>query len=253
MFALAKEMLPDNRGSADYYLDTVWRQVLTFTHAFSYDSSDVLFWSLSPMNPENQIKIEKNAPATTESEAAALDTQVINTDAKPADTVQFNGDAQTHEQEGLEVAADAVSVDKSESNDVSTANVNDKSPDTSPPDAETKSDNVVKVEENKSGEASQALPLVAATEINKAANTNVEVIQIEERSLRQLFQAYMDKEEARMRENLEAVRYDLDALDTVYLIVGPNKIEKVSILHTASMEGSSSCELVPIPAVIPTA
>ncbi len=47
-------------------------------------------------------------------------------------------------------------------------------------------------------------------------------------SLREKFQSYVDDEESRLREGLEAVRYDIDAMDTLVLVMGPGRIEKVS-------------------------
>ena len=46
-------------------------------------------------------------------------------------------------------------------------------------------------------------------------------------SLREKFQSYIDNEERRLREGLEAVRYDIDAMDTLVLVTGPGRIEKV--------------------------
>lgn len=45
------------------------------------------------------------------------------------------------------------------------------------------------------------------------------------------FQAYMDHEEERITKNLEAIHYDIDALDTVYVVAGPGRIEKVRIIN----------------------
>ena len=42
------------------------------------------------------------------------------------------------------------------------------------------------------------------------------------------FQAFADFEERRIRQNLEDIRFDIDALDTVYVVAGPGRIEKVS-------------------------
>ena len=41
------------------------------------------------------------------------------------------------------------------------------------------------------------------------------------------FQSYIYEEEMRLREGLEAVRYDIDAMDTLVLVTGPGRIEKV--------------------------
>ncbi|KAI0766852.1 hypothetical protein BD413DRAFT_141493 [Trametes elegans] len=40
------------------------------------------------------------------------------------------------------------------------------------------------------------------------------------------FQGYVDAEEQRLRDGLETVRYDIDAMDTLTLITGPGRIEK---------------------------
>ncbi|KAI0331154.1 hypothetical protein GY45DRAFT_1276344 [Cubamyces sp. BRFM 1775] len=45
-------------------------------------------------------------------------------------------------------------------------------------------------------------------------------------SLKARFQSYVDSEEQRIREGLETVRYDIDAMDTLTLITGPGRIEK---------------------------
>ncbi|KAJ7223972.1 hypothetical protein C8J57DRAFT_1591283 [Mycena rebaudengoi] len=45
-------------------------------------------------------------------------------------------------------------------------------------------------------------------------------------SLQERFQSYVDAEEARLRGNLEAVSYDIDALNTVPLITGQGRIER---------------------------
>ena len=41
------------------------------------------------------------------------------------------------------------------------------------------------------------------------------------------FQPFIDYEEARIRQNLQDIRYDFDALDPVYVVAGPGRIEKV--------------------------
>ena len=48
-------------------------------------------------------------------------------------------------------------------------------------------------------------------------------------TLQARFQIYVDAEEQRLREGLETVRYDIDAIDTLSLITGPGRIEKVRI------------------------
>lgn len=47
-------------------------------------------------------------------------------------------------------------------------------------------------------------------------------------ALQARFQSYIDAEEERLRVGLETVRYDIDAIDTLTLITGPGRIEKVS-------------------------
>lgn len=42
------------------------------------------------------------------------------------------------------------------------------------------------------------------------------------------FQSYTEAEEERIRKNLEEFHYDIDAMDTLALITGPGRIEKVS-------------------------
>lgn len=44
------------------------------------------------------------------------------------------------------------------------------------------------------------------------------------------FQEYVTYEEERIKKNLKDIRYDIDALDTVYIVAGPGRIEKVSIM-----------------------
>ena len=40
------------------------------------------------------------------------------------------------------------------------------------------------------------------------------------------FQEYVTFEEERIRRNLSDIHYDIDALDTVYIVAGPGRIEK---------------------------
>lgn len=47
-------------------------------------------------------------------------------------------------------------------------------------------------------------------------------------ALQARFSSYIEAEEARIRGNLEAVEYDIDAEDTLSLVVGPGRIERVS-------------------------
>ena len=46
--------------------------------------------------------------------------------------------------------------------------------------------------------------------------------------LRERFESYVLVEEERMREQLEDIRYDIDAADTLSLVIGPGRIEKVN-------------------------
>ncbi|KAK6981220.1 hypothetical protein R3P38DRAFT_2664248 [Favolaschia claudopus] len=59
-------------------------------------------------------------------------------------------------------------------------------------------------------------------------------------TLQAKFNSYVMAEEARLLANLEAVDYDLDALDTVPLITGPGRIERVLFImyhsHTMTQE-----------------
>lgn len=41
------------------------------------------------------------------------------------------------------------------------------------------------------------------------------------------FEPYISHEEERIRKNLQDIRFDIDALDTVYVVAGPGRIEKV--------------------------
>ncbi len=48
-------------------------------------------------------------------------------------------------------------------------------------------------------------------------------------SLEGRFKSYVEAEVKRLREGLETVRYDIDAMDTLLLITGPGRTEKVSL------------------------
>lgn len=48
--------------------------------------------------------------------------------------------------------------------------------------------------------------------------------------LREKFETYVEAEEARLEANLETVKYDIDAPDTLALITGPGRIEQVGCL-----------------------
>lgn len=45
------------------------------------------------------------------------------------------------------------------------------------------------------------------------------------------FKEYVEYEEERMRQNLQGVKYEVDGPETVYGIVGPGRIEKVSLSY----------------------
>lgn len=49
------------------------------------------------------------------------------------------------------------------------------------------------------------------------------------RPLRERFNSYVDSEEDRLRERLNAIGYNIDALDTLRLVTGPGRVEKVSV------------------------
>jgi hypothetical protein len=47
--------------------------------------------------------------------------------------------------------------------------------------------------------------------------------------LQEKFNSYVEAEEARLRGNLEAVDYDLDAANTLSLVTGDGRIERVTL------------------------
>lgn len=47
-------------------------------------------------------------------------------------------------------------------------------------------------------------------------------------SLEKIFKDYIDGEEERIRRNLVDIKYNIDAIDTLYLVTGPGRIEKVT-------------------------
>ena len=49
-------------------------------------------------------------------------------------------------------------------------------------------------------------------------------------SLMNKFESYTKREESRLRQNLTDVRYDFDARDTVDIVRGPGRIEKVRVV-----------------------
>lgn len=67
-------------------------------------------------------------------------------------------------------------------------------------------------------------------------------------SLSARFQDYVDAEEERLKKNLENFHYDIDAMDTLALITGPGRIEKVSRLYFNHMR-----PLMPVSVPLPIA
>ena len=61
--------------------------------------------------------------------------------------------------------------------------------------------------------------------ISTLGNSVVRTTQPE--SLQDRFKSYVEAEEQRLREGLETVKYDIDAVDTLLLVTGPGRIEKV--------------------------
>jgi hypothetical protein len=47
--------------------------------------------------------------------------------------------------------------------------------------------------------------------------------------LQSRFKSYVEAEEARLKGNLEAVDYDIDAMDTLALVTGPGRIERAGV------------------------
>jgi hypothetical protein len=47
-------------------------------------------------------------------------------------------------------------------------------------------------------------------------------------NLQEKFNSYVEAEETRLRGNLEAISYDIDALNTLSLVTGQGRIERVS-------------------------
>jgi len=52
--------------------------------------------------------------------------------------------------------------------------------------------------------------------------------------LQERFTSYIKAEEARLKRNLEDVHYNIDAMNTLVLITGPGRIERVCILFFIS-------------------
>lgn len=53
----------------------------------------------------------------------------------------------------------------------------------------------------------------------------------DEENLLKPFQEYVTGEEKRLEDNLKALRYKIDALNTLALVTGPGPVERVSILR----------------------
>ena len=62
--------------------------------------------------------------------------------------------------------------------------------------------------------------------ISTLSNSVIRTTQPE--SLQERFKSYVEAEEQRLREGLETAKYDIDATDTLLLVTGPGRIEKVS-------------------------
>lgn len=57
------------------------------------------------------------------------------------------------------------------------------------------------------------------------------------------FQGYVDFEEERLRERLETVRYAIDGMDTLSLVTGAGRIEKVAASHPSTRGSALTCYL----------
>ena len=71
-------------------------------------------------------------------------------------------------------------------------------------------------------------------------------------ALKGRFQSYVDAEEQRLREGLETFKYDIDAIDTLSLITGPGRIEKVTP-SPSSPHLYAHCSAVHLSAIVPSA
>lgn len=49
------------------------------------------------------------------------------------------------------------------------------------------------------------------------------------------FQEYIDWEEQRISENLQKIKYNIDASDTLFLVLGPGRLEKVRVCNSHGM------------------
>jgi hypothetical protein len=59
---------------------------------------------------------------------------------------------------------------------------------------------------------------------------------------RERFEEYVKYEEDRMRKSLAGIKYDIDALETVYGVLGPGRIEKVSGLPMCDIHCSDAIQ-----------
>lgn len=59
-------------------------------------------------------------------------------------------------------------------------------------------------------------------------------------SLQEKFNSYVEAEETRLRGNLEAISYDIDAPNTLSLITGEGRIERVSLIVSAGLRDRSN-------------
>lgn len=68
-------------------------------------------------------------------------------------------------------------------------------------------------------------------------------------SLQERFKSYVDAEEQRLREGLETVKYGIDAMDTLLLVTGPGRIEKVDTtrFRCSTRFANTTLTLVPLP------
>jgi hypothetical protein len=72
-------------------------------------------------------------------------------------------------------------------------------------------------------------------------------------SLQEKFHSYVEAEEARLRGNLEAISYDIDALNTLYLISGQGRIERVGLSFFTADLTRLIGHIVPVTAHFPPA
>ena len=58
--------------------------------------------------------------------------------------------------------------------------------------------------------------------------------------MRDRFQSYISEEETKMRLKLDLVRHDIDAADTLLLIIGTGRVEKVRVSRRVSVDGAEA-------------